>query len=356
MIEIENFIKLSKYAGERFDLVQAAGGNSSVKLKNNEMLIKASGFLLSDLDKNNGYSRVNTKKIQNILSNQKIIKNISKFSRENLAKKLVNEATIDLKNRPSIETLLHSTLYKYTLHTHPVVVNMILIQKEWRNLLLSIFKDDKIATVSYKTPGIELALELNKEINNFKKAPKIIFLQNHGLIISSDNADEIKFLTELVLEKIEVFLKLDMHRYKLTNNISSLVNSVKKNSNITYLSEDIFLNNILSQNKDLFLEKPFCPDSLVFCGISAVILENLSDISKIKQYKEKYSELPKIIIFKKYIFINALNVKKAKEIEEVLKFQLMVLDKNLKTNKNFLNFEEISYLCNWEAENFRKKI
>ena len=63
MIEIENFIKLSKYAGERFDLVQAAGGNSSVKLKNNEMLIKASGFLLSDLDKNNGYSRVNTKKI-----------------------------------------------------------------------------------------------------------------------------------------------------------------------------------------------------------------------------------------------------------------------------------------------------
>ena len=42
MIELKNFVEISKYAGERFDLVQAAGGNTSVKLKNSEMLIKAS--------------------------------------------------------------------------------------------------------------------------------------------------------------------------------------------------------------------------------------------------------------------------------------------------------------------------
>lgn len=31
--ELEKFIRMSKYAGERFDLVQAGSGNSSVKLK-----------------------------------------------------------------------------------------------------------------------------------------------------------------------------------------------------------------------------------------------------------------------------------------------------------------------------------
>jgi len=32
------------------------------------------------------------------------------------------------------------------------------------------------------------------------------------------------------------------------------------------------------------------------------------------------------------------------------------LEKNLKNEKNFLNTEEVTYLTNWEAENYRKKI
>ena len=356
MTEIKNFVEISNYAGERFDLVQAAGGNSSVKLKNSEMLIKASGFLLSEVHENSGYSKVDIKKIINILKNEDIKNESDKKKREAYAKKLVEEATLDLKNRPSIETLLHSTLCKYTLHTHPIVVNMIVIQKEWKEILLSIFKNEDIALIAYKTPGVELALELDRVINTFKIIPKIIFLQNHGLIVTSDNIADIQKLTELVLNKIEKNLKIDMSRYKLTNKISSLINSVQKNANITYLSEDRYLNEQLIQNKKLFLQTPFCPDSLVFCGVRAVVLENLSDITLIQNYVDKYFEPPKVIIFDRHIFFSALNVKKAKEIEEVMKFHIMVLEKNLETNKNFLEFHELSYLSNWEAENFRKKI
>jgi rhamnose utilization protein RhaD (predicted bifunctional aldolase and dehydrogenase) len=233
---------------------------------------------------------------------------------------------------------------------------MIVIQKEWKEILLSIFKNEEIALVVYKTPGVELALELDRVINTLKIIPKIIFLQNHGLIITSDNIADIQKLTELVLNKIEKNLKIDMRRYKLTNKISSLISAVQKNANITYLSEDRYLNEQLIQNKELFLQTPFCPDSLVFCGVSAVVLENLLDITLIQNYVEKYFELPKVIIFDRRIFFRALNVKKAKEIEEVMKFHIMVLEKNLETNKNFLEFHELSYLCNWEAENFRKKI
>ncbi len=229
MIELKNFVEISKYAGERFDLVQAAGGNTSVKLKNSEMLIKASGFLLSDVAENNGYSKVDTKKIANILKNKTIKNEADKRKRELLAKELIEEATIDKNNRPSIETLLHSTLYKYTLHTHPVVVNMIVIQKEWKEMLMSIFKNENIAFVSYKTPGIDLALELDKVINTFVTVPKILFLQNHGLIVTSDNVDDIERLTEFVLSKIEDYLKIDMRRFKLTNEICKLINNMKKN-------------------------------------------------------------------------------------------------------------------------------
>jgi len=356
MIETESLVKISRYAGERFDLIQAGGGNSSVKLENNEMLIKASGVLLSDVNENKGYSKVDFKKIENILNNKIVINEKIKTNREKIVEDLVKEATLDLVNRPSIETLLHSALYKYTLHTHPVVVNMIVVQKDWNKILLSIFKDQDISLVPYRTPGIELALELYKVIKNFDTIPKITFLQNHGLIVSSDHLDDILEITDNVLSKIEHFLQIDMSRYKLTNKISNLINSFQKTSEITYLVEDAYLNHQLTQNITLFTEPPFCPDGFVFCGACAFHLKDISDSSELNDYKDKYHELPKIIIFKNHIFIRALNVKKAKEIEEVLKFQIMVLEKNLKNNKNFLTTDELLYLSNWEAEKYRKKI
>jgi len=356
LIEIKNFVEISKYAGERFDLIQAAGGNSSVKITDTKMFIKASGFLLSDVNENKGYSKVDLYKVSNILKDKSITAEIDKTKREVLVKKLIEDATLDKNNRPSIETLLHSSLYKYTLHTHPVVVNMVVIQKEWREMLTSIFKGEEIALVPYKTPGIDLALELDKVIKTTKKTPKIIFLQNHGLIVTSNNIEDIKKITELVLEKIEKFLKIDMSRYKMTNKISNMIDNIEKNSNIVCLSEDRYLNEQLSKNIDLFFFKPFCPDGFVFCGISAVKIKDFFDVAALHDYKKQYFDLPKVIIFEKNLFFVAVNVKKAKEVEEVLKFHIMVLEQSKETNNNFLDSKEISYLSNWEAEKFRKKI
>ena len=67
-------------------------------------------------------------------------------------------------------------------------------------------------------------------------------------------------------------------------------------------------------------------------------------------------ELPKVVIFESKLFFIALNVKKAKEIEEVMKFHIMVLAQSSKSNKNFLEEEELAYLSNWEAEKYRQKV
>ena len=104
------------------------------------------------------------------------------------------------------------------------------------------------------------------------------------------------------------------------------------------------------------MQTPFCPDSLVFCGVSALIIRDLIDTKAFQDYKKKYFDLPKVIIFNQHIFFIAVNIKKAKEMEEVMKLHIMVLEKNKKNNKNFLGFKELLYLNNWEAENYRKKI
>ena len=356
MSEIKDLVEISKYAGERFDLVQAGGGNSSVKFENGEMVIKASGFLLSELTENNGYSRVFTKQIAAVVKNVTILNDTEKRERESLTSQLVKDATIDKNNRPSIETLLHSFLLKYTLHTHPIVVNMIVIQKNWKDILNSLFTNDEVAFVEYKTPGIELALALNNELKNFDTTPNIIFLQNHGLIVTSNFKNEMKAKTEYVLEKIENHLKIDMSRYKTTNEITYLFSRIDKVNNITYLSEDRYLTEMLIKNKELFIKTPFCPDSLVYCGIQSVEIDDIFDVKSIQKYKDKYFELPKVVMAKNNLYFIAPNIKKAKEMEEVFKFHIMVLEQNLKQDMNFLELDELAYLSNWEAEQYRQKI
>ncbi len=356
MTDIKALIELSRYAGERFDLVQAGGGNSSVKSKDGTMHIKASGYSLSEITPTSGIARVYTQHVSDILTNQMIFKARNKAEKEVISSKCLKEATIG-ENRPSIETLAHALFStKYVLHTHPLVVNMIVIKNEWKDILTTLF--DNIYMVNYRTPGFELALELKKVLGNFgsikQKKANIVFLQNHGMIIASDNLNEIKDLTEKILIKIENYLKLDMSSYKNTTLISNLLSDSKDCLCISYLSEDSQIKGILHSDKKLFYSPPFCPDKLVYCGISIVEIKNFQDKNAINMYHSRYHELPKVILYKNLIYFIADNIAKARQIESVFKFHLLVL-KNT-DDVHSLDFDEIAYLSDWEAEQYRKNI
>ena len=57
----------SKFAGMRNDLAQAGGGNTSVKLDDQIMLVKSSGFQLADVEENSGYSKIDYRLIVDYL-------------------------------------------------------------------------------------------------------------------------------------------------------------------------------------------------------------------------------------------------------------------------------------------------
>lgn len=346
-IELNDFIEISKFAGERFDLVQAGGGNSSVKNDNGTMFIKASGTCLSEVDENYGYAIVKNIELLDIFNEKDLLNATNKREREQIVNKFINKVNLTKNFRPSIETLLHSMLKKYTLHTHPVIVNSITCLTNWKEILNKIFNNTNIICVDYYTPGFDLALELKKLTKN--NPSNIIFLQNHGLIITSNEKNEIFELTEFVVSKIEQYLKVDLSNYKIATSVSKLL----PRNLISYVSSDKFILDNL--NTKYLNSLPFCPDKMVYCGIKPLILEELSCI-QIKNYKDKYFEYPKVIFYKNNLIFVAKNIRKAKEIEEVFKFHLMALKYINSDNINYLSIEEIKYIGNWEAEKYRQNI
>ena len=147
---MEGFVKISKYAGMREDLVQAGGGNSSFKISDDKMAVKASGFQLADITINDGYALVNQKIIMELFLNASDFSNIT----ENVSKTILEESFIEGK-KPSIETFLHAISGRYTLHTHPIVVNVLACRKGGMKVLRELFP--KALIVPYATPGVELA-------------------------------------------------------------------------------------------------------------------------------------------------------------------------------------------------------
>ena len=57
---------------------------------------------------------------------------------------------------------------------------------------------------------------------------KIIFLKNHGIVITSNKIDEIYILLTETIDKLENIININFNTYKITNYISQLMNSYTK--------------------------------------------------------------------------------------------------------------------------------
>ena len=107
------------------------------------------------------------------------------------------------------------------------------------------------------------------------------------------------------------------------------------------------INLYLSKSVELFKRSITFPDCLIYCGIKILL-----DLNDIEEYKSRYNEPPKLIIDKQSIYINSHSIPKCKEIEDVLKSNLIILDSDIE--QNYLSHDEICFLNNWDAEKYRK--
>ena len=137
--------------------------------------------------------------------------------------------------------------------------------------------------------------------------------------------------------------------------IYNKVREVFTEDNIVYLSNDYNIKSALNVIGEKMFKYWFCPDCLVYCGKRPLILEENFNIEDIKEHVKKYGK-PVIIYYDNNIYISAVNIKKAKEIESVLSFSAQILYLNKDFNIDLLDENEQNFLLNWDAEKYRQNL
>lgn len=361
---MQNFIYLSRYAGMREDLVQAGGGNSSVKLAPDRMLIKASGFQLAELTETVGWCTVDPSGIVDFFSKDRPA--VTKEAEQELLRgclvtgpdgeSVPQQAAARPPARPSIEVFLHSVTQKYTLHTHPTVVNVLASTDSGWAALRPLFPDALF--VGYATPGIRLAAEYFGAYRAFGKMPDTIFLKNHGLVVSGGTAGFVKDRTEEVLHTIEDYLGLDMTCHHAATRIYDATRNVPGlEDRIAYLSRHADVQEGIRAFGPALWDWQFCPDCIVYCGKGPLALGESFSETDFTAHIEKQGA-PVVLSHGGNVYILAGSVKKAKDTESVLAFSARVALANRarKLPMGLLPGAEQDFLLNWDAEKYRRNM
>ncbi|MDK2879060.1 MAG: hypothetical protein PWR06_1776 [Thermoanaerobacteraceae bacterium] len=335
---------ISRAVGNFPDMVQGGGGNTSVKLNDELMAVKASGYKLKQVTRNEGFVLVNYKDIKDYFARADLNSDIDyeKDSTAFLKKSVVKvEGLRDL--RPSVEAGFHSILLKYVIHSHSVYANILCCSKNGEEIIRKVFsgKHYNILWVPYVNPGFYLTLKIHEvlehHIKNGGRFPKAIFMENHGLIINSDSREEVIRLHEEVNESIKKYLHITEPYPEM---------SIEKIDDNTFMSRTAYLNDFFKNNSissDYFEKIALYPDQLVYLNdnISIDGVENKLNINTKTgeiTYKASYQD--------------------ALTMEETLLGYIYVV-KNIKERNlpiKTMTPKEISFIKNWESEKYRKTV
>jgi rhamnose utilization protein RhaD (predicted bifunctional aldolase and dehydrogenase) len=343
--EKEILIDLSCWAGSRFDWVQAAGGNTSIKTVSGEMLVKASGVHLSDIGGAQGMVSVDYRALWDTV--QKSALNPSWETRAE-EKRMLEESVLDtVFVRPSIETFMHACLGKVVLHIHPLMLNILTSQHGWDTKLAPILPEAIL--VPYTTPGLPLAVAIATRVAGREAEPLVIILQNHGLVVSGPSVAWVQQTTREISDVMSA-----VTGFQDDSDVQDLWSTIQAiQPSMVWAARDHHVVTALQQD-EIWDCPSFLPDLVVF-GADHVLRVS-ADMAELRTYWEMYGILPKVIVFQARVIFLAPILNQARQMEDVLSSKVMLL-KHIPLNEiSLLDRSEVHHLLGWDAEDYRQKM
>jgi rhamnose utilization protein RhaD (predicted bifunctional aldolase and dehydrogenase) len=227
-----------------------------------------------------------------------------------------------------------------------------LVQKDCNPIISSKFPNALI--LPYMKPGIDIFKYLFSEY----KEQKIIFLKNHGVIINSNDFEDVKELIDKVIDTFtELYGRLvDNNIYKNISRIKSIMESKIKIKIPNKKLHCKIYNGIVNDALIKKLSTITFPDQVVFCGKSVCCppcnTTNLSD--DIDNYYIQNGSYPSLIYLDRILYIIGSSMSKCNETIDIINAIEIINEPLYDYDLEVLQTEEIDKLINWDAEKFRQ--
>lgn len=211
----ERLISLSHQLGREDRKLAILGeGNTSTRRSADSFWVKASGSNLGSLNS----AGVTACHFQDLLP----LLDRSQMSDARIDDALFASRLDDTAKKPSVEAIFHADLLtlpdvNFVGHTHPVVVNSLLCTAIGRTFARRrVFPDEVVCCgvesvfVPYTDPGLKLARRIRAEtqayIRRLARAPRLILLENHGLIALGSGPESVLATTLMAVKAAEILL------------------------------------------------------------------------------------------------------------------------------------------------------
>ncbi|MGC9348953.1 MAG: class II aldolase/adducin family protein [Anaerolineae bacterium] len=205
------------------DYVILGEGNTSALNVDDTFWVKASGYQMPSIDKE-GFVRVSLERALEILEEGDLT--------DDEIKSRLLDVRVDPETgrwpapkndiRPSTETVFHAISLSldgvnFVGHTHPVAVNALTCSQAFEEAFSGRLFPDEIVVcgpapvmVPYTDPGIPLAKEIRRRIDayieTYAERPRVILIQNHGLVALGETAEQVENITAMMVKTARVLL------------------------------------------------------------------------------------------------------------------------------------------------------
>ena len=365
MKEIEELVALSQKYGSDSRFVIAGGGNTSYK-NDNMMWVKASGHALATIDEE-GFAIMDRKALDKMA--HKHYSSVPAEREEQVKNDLAN-ANFTKDRRPSVETSLHNCMdFPYVVHLHPTLVGGLMCSKNAKEECAAMFPD--ALYIEYTDPGYTLFKKVYNRSKAYAaekgKAPQVIFLQNHGIFVGGNSAEEIDGIYTSIMAALEKRVSaLPEGEAAICDDAVQFIPAVRSilSRSSRGLKTIKTTNNALVEyfidNFDK-IKYPFTPDGIVYCKSEFICLENCDAAKaeqKIEAYIRRRGHSPKVLLVKG---VGLLAVGTSAADSETVTDVYLDSMKIAWYAASFggehpMTRRQISFIDNWEVENYRRKV
>jgi NAD(P)-dependent dehydrogenase (short-subunit alcohol dehydrogenase family)/rhamnose utilization protein RhaD (predicted bifunctional aldolase and dehydrogenase) len=278
--------------------------------------------------------------------------------------------------RPSVETALHAMLGKVVIHTHPVAANALNCGPGLKALgEITPASELPPLWVPYTDPGWRLAITIKSAAEAYEKKhnhpPVVIFMENHGLLVSAPEAQSCLALHNEWVRRCERYFLPQAPPVRASSGLDSAAlrkamvslrrtwREARGGAPFARLTNDTELTGVACDERaETLAGGSLTPDHIVYTGSRAVLGESLDELAA--KLKPALSEKapPRVAMIRNVgTFLLAENATKLDAAEALgvaaAKITHLAMGRGGAHN---LSPASAEFIINWEAEHYRSAL